>query len=484
MNTSIKKYICNTEDTVENVLGYMDNSQTDVLFVIDKNGLLVGKISRSSLQNSGKNEKITSLFNKDVPFLIDTEIEDENELSNKLKYLQKKFNLSTHDLIPICNSGLRILYVSEVGILVKSKKERGEQLRFADIDRSVRNVCIIGGAGYLGTVLAEKLLNAGYNVTIFDKLIFGIEPVARLKDSIKNKKVGQLELYAGDMRSIPDLMKALKNIDAVVLLGAIVGDPASSKFPVSTFETNYLSVQIISEICAYLNIQRVIYSSTCSVYGQSDTTEPADESSPLNPLSHYARTKIMAEKAILKVDSPNFAPTILRMSTLYGPSFRMRYDLVVNTMMMKGVSANKITIFGGQQWRPLLSVDDAAEAYLKVLKADINKVRRQIYNVGEEQENYQIKDIGFLVYKFLINKGVSVELETIKNEDDLRDYKVSFEKIKTSLGYQTKNTISSTLDQLYDVTVEQFAKNVISSDVFYNDRNNFNSEALGKFVNI
>ncbi len=484
----ISNLICTTDETIEAVFQKMDDKDSNILFVVDQKDRLVGRVEKSLLRSKvlsgiSSGDSISDFVEKDIAFLIDTETQNEQELKSKINYLKNKFLLSTEDLVPICDNEMRILSMSTIEALLHAEDQRKNLLERSETINSVKDVCIIGGGGYLGTVLAEKLLALGYNVKIFDCFVFGKEAVEKLKKAVLGKEeFGKLDIYEGDMRSTSDLVNVLEGADAAVLLGAVVGDPASTKYPISTFEVNYLAAQTIAEICAYLNINRFIFASTCSVYGHSETNSALDESAKLNPVSHYARTKINAEKAVLRLDSSNFAPTILRMSTLYGPSFRMRYDLVVNTMMMRGIANKKITVFGGKQWRPLLSVDDAAEAYVSVIKADIGKVKRQVFNVGDERENYQIIDLGKMIGKFLKDKGREIEVEIVEHDVDERDYKVSFEKIKSELGYSVKDSVEDTLEELYQRVMDQFEKDLISDASNYNVQNEFKTDVRGGFL--
>lgn len=481
------KNICQSTDTIGGAFEKMDLSNISRLFVVDQSGRLVGMVEKILLQKNilegtSSEEKIEKVMDRFIPFVVDTDTQDEIELRNKIIYLKKSFSLSDFDVIPICNSEMMCLGMSDINTLLNAESVREQFNNYEKAEKAVKNICIMGGGGYLGTILAEKLLLQGYSVRILDIFTFGKEPVIKLQTAMTNRdNMGKLEIYEGDMRSMSDVIKVLEGIDAVVILGAVVGDPASSKYPISTFEVNYLSTQMIAETCAYLNINRLLFASTCSVYGQNDPDEVLDEQASLNPVSHYARTKINAEQAILQVKAPNFAPTIMRMSTLYGPSYRMRYDLVVNTMMMKSITTKKITVFGGEQWRPLLSVSDAAEAFIAAIKADIGQVKRKIYNVGDEKENYQIKDLGHIISQFFKDKGHEIELDVIPQDTDQRNYKVSFAKIKEQLNYQTKYKVADVLEELYKATVDQFEADKISDPAGYNVEKAINSESSGKF---
>jgi nucleoside-diphosphate-sugar epimerase len=242
----------------------------------------------------------------------------------------------------------------------------------------------------------------------------------------------------GDIRDIKVLMDAIKGCDAVIHLAAIVGDPACKLDAEETITINYLATKMITEVCKYSQVNRMVFASTCSVYGASDTPGSLiTEGSDLNPVSLYAEMKIKSEMAILEAVDDNFSPTILRMATLYGLSPRMRFDLVVNLFAAKATVKEPITIFGGNQWRPLLHLKDAADAYIKCLEAPIEKVRGQIFNVGSNQQNYKITDLGNIIAEVFPNLTIEHREDVV----DERNYCVDFSKITQTLGYKTENTI-------------------------------------------
>lgn len=306
-------------------------------------------------------------------------------------------------------------------------------------------VLVIGGAGYLGSILVDRLLEKGYPVKILDSFIYGKRSIEHLKN---NKNV---EITDGDIRNIETVNAAMNHdTGSVILLAAVVGDPASASRPEQTVETNYLASQMIASACRLKGINRFIYASTCSVYGIGK--EVLDESAPLNPVSLYAKTKISSEKSILQLvdGSSEFAPTIMRMSTLYGYSPRMRFDLVVNTMTMTAFTDNKINVFGGEQWRPLLHVKDAADAYIKVLEADINNMRGKVYNVGSEKQNYRIKDVSGIIGKAVSEtSGKDVPVNIENKNTDARDYRVSFKKIQDELNFNVSHTVEEASKEIY-----------------------------------
>jgi nucleoside-diphosphate-sugar epimerase len=246
-----------------------------------------------------------------------------------------------------------------------------------------------------------------------------------------------LDIVEGDLRNIHTCVSVLAETDAAILLAAIVGDPASNVRPTETIETNVLAAQALASACKLHHINRFLYASTCSVYGTG--ANRLDESAPLNPVSLYARTKIESEKIILGMGDEYFSPTILRMGTLYGYSPRMRFDLVVNTMSMKSFVDGRIQVFGGKQWRPLLGVEDAAEVYVRCIKANLQDVGNQIFNVGSDDQNYQIDRVAEIVAQALGGIPISRDHSNL----DARDYRVSFSKLTQTLGFRPQQNIDT-----------------------------------------
>ncbi|MCK5282656.1 MAG: NAD-dependent epimerase/dehydratase [Nanoarchaeota archaeon] len=303
-------------------------------------------------------------------------------------------------------------------------------------------VLVTGGAGYVGSVLVKKLLEKGYNVKVIDNLLYNNQ------DSIKSffDNPG-FEFLNGSICIEDDLRKAIDGVDAVVHLAAVVGDPACNLKQDLAVSTNYEASVRLAELCREKGISRFVYASSCSVYGMGDNI--LCENSSLNPVSLYARTKIDAEKEILNMADNVFRPTVLRKSTLYGPSLRMRFDLVVNILTAKAVRDKKIDIFGGSQWRPLVHVEDAADAYISCLEAPLDKVGGQVFNVGSSKQNYQIIQLGNLVKRKYPDINVNVK----EGEVDKRDYKVSFDKIESEIGYSVKKTVEGAIDRIGDIVV-------------------------------
>jgi nucleoside-diphosphate-sugar epimerase len=325
----------------------------------------------------------------------------------------------------------------------------------------MERILVTGGAGYIGSHVVRKLLAKGYSVRILDKLAFGDESIQELKTNPK------FELMRGDIRHIEDVMAAMKGVDAVIDLAGIVGDPACALDEETTLGVNYEATKLILSIAKYYRVKRFIFASTCSVYGASDNTI-LNENSPLNPVSLYAETKINSEKEILEACTKDFTTSILRLSTIYGASPRMRFDLVVNIMTAKAVTDGKISVFGGSQWRPLVHVQDCAEALINCLEARADVVRAQIFNVGSEEQNYTIDDIAKIVQSVI----PSASIESVGDDADRRSYRVSFEKIKKVLGFQAKHSVEEGVKEVAELIKSGKIKNY-RDDVYYNVKYRF-----------
>ena len=304
-------------------------------------------------------------------------------------------------------------------------------------DGKIRNVLVVGGAGYIGSALVQRLLEFGYKVRVLDLLIYGDASISEFYDH------PDFELVQGDFRHIDTVVSASKGMDAIVHLGAIVGDSACSIDQDLTIEINLRATRTIAEVGKGFGVKRFIFASTCSVYGASD--EILDERSTLSPISLYARTKIESEKMLLSLTDATFAPTILRFGTVYGLSGRPRFDLVVNLLTAKAIQDGKVGIFGGKQWRPLVHVRDVAEAIVLTLQAPLYNVRGQIFNVGCNEQNYQIADLGLIIKEMIPTARVVTH-----PKEDNRNYRVRFDKIRNMLNFQPRYTIRDGIREIMD----------------------------------
>ncbi|HEU0178516.1 MAG TPA: NAD-dependent epimerase/dehydratase family protein [Blastocatellia bacterium] len=301
---------------------------------------------------------------------------------------------------------------------------RAEAPSFKQTDEcKARKVLLVGGAGYIGSALLPMLLEKGYHVRLLDLFLYGAEPI---RDFLHHPR---LEIMRADFRQVDKVVEGTKDMDAVIHLGAIVGDPACALNEDLTIEVNLMATRMIAEVAKGSGVSRFIFASTCSVYGACD--EVLDEHSVLNPVSLYARSKIASERVLLSLSDSNFAPTVLRFGTIYGLSGRTRFDLVINLLTAKALVEGQITIRGGDQWRPFVHVHDAALAVFKTLEAPFSLVKNQTFNVGSNEQNYTIYQIGKIINQFV----PAAQIIDQGPDTDRRNYRVNFNKIRDILGF-------------------------------------------------
>lgn len=301
-----------------------------------------------------------------------------------------------------------------------------------------RSVLLIGGAGYIGSALLPQLLTRGYKVRLVDSFVYGDQPIA---EWIGHK---QLEIFRADFRQVDKIVEAMQGMGSVIHLGAIVGDPACALNEELTIEVNLVATRMIAEVAKGEGVSRFLFASTCSVYGRSDAT--LDETSPLNPVSLYARSKIACEQVLLGLGDNSFSPIILRFGTIYGLSGRTRFDLVVNLLAAKALVDGEMTVFGSDQWRPFVHVQDAAWAVLLALNANPSRSRKTILNVGSDEQNLTLGDVGRMILQVV----PSAKLRYIEHGVDKRNYRVNFRRIREELGFEPKWSIEEGIEQVLD----------------------------------
>ena len=318
-----------------------------------------------------------------------------------------------------------------------------------------KKILITGGAGYVGCIVVKKLLAKGYKVKVLDSMLD-----YNGKKTLEENK--NLEVVNGDIRHLEDLYIAIHDVYAVLHLAGIVGDPACNVDFTATITVNHEATKSLVEICKRFNVKRLIFASSCSVYGASKDII-LNEGSFLNPISSYAKTQIDSEQIILDSIGSDIVPTMLRFGTVYGMSDRMRFDLVVNILTAKAVMEGSMTVFHGETWRPMIHVDDAANSYITVLEAPDELVNREIFNVGSNSQNYQMIELGRLVEQAIPGS----QLEQVSINEDERNYRVSFDKISNLLGYKTEKTVLDGIKEIADSLRNGKIKNY-KDDIYYN----------------
>ena len=288
-------------------------------------------------------------------------------------------------------------------------------------------VLVTGGAGYIGSTLTRMLLERGYDVIVLDRLFFGIEPLREVLDEIK--------LVKDDIRWFDP--NVLEGVDAVIDLAALSNDPAGELDPRKTYDINYKGRVRVAALAKRAGVRRYVYASTCSVYGSQEGL--LDEGSPTRPLTAYAKANLMAEQEILNMHDRGFVAVSLRQATVYGYSYRMRFDLAVNGMVRALFSQGKIKVMrDGSQWRPFVHVRDTCEAFIKALEAEAELVNGEVFNVGSDDQNVQIFQLARMVAEAC---GRPFIYEWY-GDPDRRSYRVSFRKAREVLGFKARFTIA------------------------------------------
>lgn len=297
-------------------------------------------------------------------------------------------------------------------------------------------VAVTGGAGYIGAVASAGLREAGHEVRALDSLQHGQRDVA---DSLRAAGV---ELREGDVRDAAARREVLEGADAVVHLAAIVGDPACARDPELAREVNVDASRALFAEAGELGVERLLFASTCSNYGRmSDPTVPIDEEGVLAPVSLYAEQKVEIEKLLLASD---LNTTCLRFATIFGVAPRMRFDLTVNEFTRELWADRELEVFGELFWRPYVHVREAARAVVEVLAAPLERVAGEVFNVGSTAENYRKLDLVEIISERVGRGTVSY----VRRDEDPRDYKVSFEKVRRQLGFEPRTLVPEGVGEL------------------------------------
>lgn len=287
-------------------------------------------------------------------------------------------------------------------------------------------VLVTGAGGYIGSVLVPKLLYAGYHVRAIDRFFFGDDKLIA-HDSLK--------LIKDDVRKIDENL--FEGVDYLIDLVAISNDPSGELFSKATWQINYESRVRHARWAKRNGVKRYILPSSCSVYGFQEKI--SDEESPTNPLTVYAKANEKAEKAVLPLADENFMAVVLRQSTIFGYSPRMRFDLAINGMTYGAWENKKLPLMrDGSQYRPMVHVQDTTDVMIRLLEVEEEKINGQTFNIGSEECNYQIKTLGEIVAKIVSEMiGEEVPIEWY-GDPDHRNYRVSSKKIEDAINWKAK----------------------------------------------
>jgi nucleoside-diphosphate-sugar epimerase len=283
------------------------------------------------------------------------------------------------------------------------------------------------------------LLEEGFDVTVMDRFFFGQEALKDVADKVTVVK--------DDLRWFKP--EVLKGIDAVLDLASLSNDPSGELDPQKTLDINYKGRVRVAQAAKKQGVKRYVLASSCSVYGFQEGV--LTEESSLNPLTTYAKASANAEKEILPLANKSFSATVVRQATVYGLSSRMRFDLAINGMVLGFFKNGQIPIMrDGKQWRPFVHVKDTSRAFIKILESKPDQISGQVFNVGNNDQNVQIFDLAKVVAEAM---GLPFKYEWY-GSTDTRSYRVSFDKIKQALKYQTRFTPADGAKEVYSALKE------------------------------
>ena len=287
----------------------------------------------------------------------------------------------------------------------------------------IEKILVTGGAGYVGSVLVPKLLAEGYQVRVLDLYLYGSQVLDQVKDH------PGLTQIKGDIRDERILQQAIDGVHAVIHLACISNDPSYELNPALGKSINYDAFLPIVRLAKKAKVKRFIFASSSSVYGVKKEPEVTEELS-LEPLTDYSKYKVLCEEHLLKEQEKDFTVLILRPATVCGYGPRLRLDLTVNILTNHAVNKGKITVFGGEQKRPNIHIEDMTDLYVKSLEYEEKKIAGKIFNVG--YQNYPVKEIAQMVKK-VVNRP-DLEITSVES-DDKRSYCISSQKIKSELEF-------------------------------------------------
>jgi nucleoside-diphosphate-sugar epimerase len=306
-------------------------------------------------------------------------------------------------------------------------------------DAGVRQILVVGGAGYIGSVLVRRLLGSGQSVRVLDSLLYDNGgSIAELAEEPR------FSFIHGDIRSPDAVAAAVDGVDAVVHLAALVGDPVCKRHPDLATETNLDGARNVIRACGDAGVERLVFASTCSNYGLRPDERPATEEDDLHPLSLYAETKVEMEREILDADLP-FTATVLRVATAFGISPRMRFDLTVSEFTRELAIGNPLEVYDADTWRPYCHIADISEVIRRVLEAPAGDVDGEVFNVGGDAGNHTKRSILEAAQAAIDGEG---EIVWSEGGADPRNYRVSFAKVRDRLGFEPSHSVEGSVASL------------------------------------
>ncbi len=325
------------------------------------------------------------------------------------------------------------------------------------VNRGSRQVLVTGGAGYVGARLVPSLIEAGYRVRVLDTCWYGTDVLGELADN------PMLELVVGDIRDRDAVNASVSGCTDVIHLACISNDPSYDLNPQLGEEINFTAFEPLVQAAKSAGVSRFVYASSSSVYGVKEE-ERVTEDLPLEPLTDYSKYKAMCEPILLDAAGEDFVATVIRPATLCGYSPRQRLDLTVNILTNHAVNEQVIRVFGGDQYRPNLHIEDMCRVYLEVLQQPASKVNGQVFNVGAD--NMKVSEIAGIVASH-VNGPVDVRVEPTQ---DQRSYRISSDRIADAIGFRPKFTINDAVVDLQRAFANGQLPNSLTDSKYFNIR--------------
>jgi nucleoside-diphosphate-sugar epimerase len=338
---------------------------------------------------------------------------------------------------------------------------RDEAKRFASKfgKNSTRKVLLIGGGGYIGTPVATELLRHGFHVRNLELFLYGTQ--SSVTGLLLNPAY---DLVIGDLGDARAIEKALLGVTDVVMLGGLVGDPITKTYPVESHAINEIAVRSCLAALNGRGLNKVIFVSTCSNYGLMEGDKLADETSPLHPLSLYAKAKVAAEQHLLGMKArTDFCGVVLRFATAFGLAPRMRFDLTVNEFTRELFADNELVVYDAQTWRPYCHVRDFARLIARVLLFPAERIAYEVFNAGGDENNHTKQNIVDIILRKLPKGKVAYK----KLGSDARNYRVNFRKVRENLYFQPAYDVAYGVTELLGALSDGFFSDYSVRKNFY-----------------
>lgn len=304
-----------------------------------------------------------------------------------------------------------------------------------------KTVLVTGGAGYLGSLIVEQLLDRGYAVKVYDKMYYGDEGIRAVRDRV--------EVIQEDLREFTP--NVLQGVYAVIHQAGLSNDPTANFNPRANYSMNTVATEILAKACKEWGVERLTFASSGSLYDAGLTAEDIlkDENTPINPLKPYSLSNFEAERILFHLRDAKFKPVCLRHATVYGYSPRMRFDLVVNTFIKDALTKGEITVHnGGEMWRPLVDASDVARAHIACIEAPVDKVDGQVFNLV--YRNYRVLELAHFVVDRLKARGKHANIRVEYSDRPNRSYRIAGDKIRNMIGFEPKVSVQQAIDEVLE----------------------------------